>query len=322
MRIVSIILFFALSLFAKEDMVSSILQNVLVKNAQNCLKVSEQMQKDLDKKNPNIKQIREDFGSFVYEWKKVQATYVAGDLNEDFIDTPRMIDVYHQGNEDITKQLSRIRKSKNSLENELYKNSHKSINALEYILFSEKNLSNKDIQIAKLITKNISNRVKNILNVYKNDTKKFLSDETFANGIILNALIDSSYKAKQWRLGEALAKEKKFKTKDKSRLEYVLSSQSLNSLKGIVDAFNEVLNAPYSDFGDMALKNGAKKDVIEARELLNELTKLLKEMKESDLMGEKGEKAYELLNKLYINYALYMVGSLEITAKIIEADGD
>ncbi len=328
MRIVSLVLFIALSVFAKEQtMRASILDNVLKKNAEEFLNSSKKMQYYLllsykkSKRDESIKQVRDYFPKLVYVWKKVEATYVGGDLNEDMIDTPHMIDIFHKGNENISKQLEIIRNSKNKLETELYKNSHKSINALEYILFSKDKLSNKDIAMAIKMTEHLASNSMDILSTYSK-ADKFLENEAFANGALLNALIDSSYKTKQWRLGEALAKEKKFKTKDASRFEYVLSKQSLNALKAIVEAYGEVFDAPYEDFGDMAYKSGSKKEVLKVRKDLKELKTLFNSMKESDLLGKKGEKAYDILNEIYINYALYMVENLQITAKIIEADGD
>ncbi len=320
MRIFMLTLFFTASIFAS-SMSESILKNVLVVNAKSFVDASEKMKKDLSKKT-TLKELREDFVTLVYIWKKVEASYIAGELNDDFIDTARMIDVYHQGNEDITKQLDIIRKSKEDLNTQLYKNSHKSINALEYMLYSSEKLSKRDIAMLKMMIDGINSHAKDIYNVYKNDTKKFLNDETFANGLILNTLIDSAYKAKQWRLGEALAKEKKFKTKDSSRLEYIASKNSLLSLKAIVQLHREILDAHYEDFGDMALKSGARKEMREVRETLASIKTLLSTMKQEDLMKQKGEKAYELFNSLYINYALHLITSLEITAKIIEADGD
>ncbi len=321
-KILTIVLFLSLSLFAKnEDMIDSILKNVLVKNTQICLEKITKMQTDLGTKD--VKKLRDDFSNVVFAWKKVQATYIAGDLNEDLIDTPHIIDNYHQGNESISEQLSRIRISKNDLNTELFRNSHKSINALEYILFAHDKLNKKDFEIAKKILDNLSTHIMEVLKIYKNPPQKFLKDTMFANSAILNALIDSVYKTKQWRLGEALAKEKKFKSKDASRFEYQTSKQSLTALRAIEQVYDEVLNAQaYEDFGDMALANGAKQEITDVRNILNELKTLLNNTKEDELLGKKGEKAYELFNQLYLNYAIYMVGNLQITAKIIEADGD
>ena len=60
-------------------------------------------------------------------WKKVQTLYLAADLDQDYIDTPRYIDIFHNGKENIYPQLDRVLRSSENLDMTLFKNSTKSI---------------------------------------------------------------------------------------------------------------------------------------------------------------------------------------------------
>ncbi len=304
------------------EMVKNILENVLIKNVNLAIKDANELEKSLHVKGFLLKQTKDDFSKLVYSWKKVQATYIGGDLNEDLLDTVRFIDIYHEGNENIHEQLERIKKSKENLDVELFKNSHKSINALEFILYGDTKLSQRDINIAQRIVKSIKSHLQDIKDAYKNDTKKLFKNEKFANSAILNALVANSYKTYSWRLAEGLGLSKKYNKKDKNRFEYAFSKQSVQALKGIVDAHLQMVDAKYEDFGDMAIKSGAKDEINELRELLHVTKRQLQNLKEEDLLGDKGKKLYDKFKQIYISYGLYLVSALEVTAKIVEADGD
>ena len=51
---------------------------------------------------------QDNFKNLVKSWKSVQGFYILGDLDDNYIDTPRYIDIFHEGNEDIKKQLDLI----------------------------------------------------------------------------------------------------------------------------------------------------------------------------------------------------------------------
>ncbi len=322
MKKIALLLTFALGLNA-QSMVENIFKNVLVPNVSLSIKNATALEKTLSSKPYDANKARKEFGGLVYSWKKVQATYIAGDLDEDYLDTPRYIDIYHEGNENIHEQLERIRHSKEKLDIELFKNSHKTINALEYMLYVSKTPSKRDLDISKRIVKSIKTKLEDILKVYKHPPKKLLKNEKFINSAILNALVASSFKTESWRLSEGMVLSKKYKnSKDKNRFEYAYSKQSIQALKGILDAYIEVMDAKYEDFGDMAIKNGADEEVSELRGYLKSAKKALEGFKEEDLLSQKGKDLQKIFKNIYISYGLYLVSALEVTAKIVEADGD
>ncbi len=79
---------------------------------------------------PNQTAVKRQFGNLVPSWKKVEITYLLGDLNEDYLDTPRYIDIFHGNNEKIKSQLDLISNNNYVLSSAMYKHSHKTINAL------------------------------------------------------------------------------------------------------------------------------------------------------------------------------------------------
>lgn len=322
MRVVLILMVMAFTLFGSGETIKSLLDNVLIKNTQLALSNSSSLAKEIDKKDVNVKKLQEKFQDLVYAWKKVEATYIAGELDDDFVDIPRFIDIYNTGNENIHLQLARIVKSTESLDVELFKTSYKTINALEYMLYSSNTLSKRELEIIKRINANIHTQLKKILSAYKSHAQKLTENENFANGVLLNALIASSFKNAMWRVADGLGKSKKYKKADPKRFEYNFSQTSTKAIKAIVDAHEEMMNGSYKDFGDIALANGAKKETERIRTLIKDAKNILSNMSDKDLIGKKGENLYETLRELYLSYGLAMVDALSVTAKIVEADGD
>ncbi|WP_201340745.1 imelysin family protein [Abyssogena phaseoliformis symbiont] len=151
----------------------------------------------------------------------------------------------------------------------MYKHSHKTINALEYILFT-KDLSHQRVKnMALMITKSIKNYLSEILNSYKVHQSKFLESEQYARAILLNTLVDGTYKLKEWRIGDVAGLSKKFKNRPNNhRAEYAISGNSMNS---ILATQVQVINSPdYQDFGDIARQFKASKEIDQAISALND----------------------------------------------------
>ncbi|MDQ7060790.1 MAG: hypothetical protein Q9M43_06500 [Sulfurimonas sp.] len=143
------------TLFANESL-ESIYEHILIKNTQKAILASTQMQSDI--KSDKLEMLANDFAKLVQTFKTIESFYILGDLDDNYLDTPRYMDTFHQGNEDIKVQLDLILNSDEDLSVSLYKNSHKTINALEYILF-KKDLKKQRVK-------------KNSINYYKKYTNK------------------------------------------------------------------------------------------------------------------------------------------------------
>ncbi len=313
------LLFISSSVFANESLLS-IYENILLKNSKQAVedikKVEVNIQKDETKK------IKKSFQNFVKSWKSVEAFYILGDLDDDYLDTPRYIDTFHQGNEDIKKQLDLIIQSDEDLKISLYKNSHKTINALEYILF-KKDLKNSRVKkIALLITKKLQNNLKEIYNGYMKNKTKFLEDEVSANAMMLNSLIENSYKLKEWRVGDPAGLSRKFQGKaSNKRAEYIISKNSLLAIKSILETHLLILDKQkFKNFGSLIQSYKIQDELNEAVKYLNQSIENVNMMKDDDFSNAK--KLYQSLKKLHTIYYISLIRELEVTAKILDADGD
>jgi hypothetical protein len=245
----------------------------------------------------------ENFKNFMVSWKKVEAFYFAGDINEDYIDTPRYIDTFHNLKENLSIQMQRVIDSKDEPQIALFKHSFKSINALEYVLFNDKTITKREQELADAIIDSIVSHLNDIKMTYEEYLSRDKKDEQWENGLIMNALISSTYKLKEWRV-IVPQKEK----------EYTLSNNTNNAIKAILEANEEIVgDQSYYNFASMAKESGAKKETLEAQTLLKNAIKTLK---------DNPKNLYEAVNKLHVSYFLSLIEQLSITAKILEADGD
>ena len=171
-KIVLSVLLLVSSLLAEEKVMKSILNDVLLHNVQTASKHAKILFEDLQTKK-EVSILKSDFKNLVISWKKVETFYLAAEFNEDSIDTPRYIDVFHNLKENLSVQIQRVIDSKDSLDIEMYKHSFKTINALEYALYTD-GFNERRYELSKIIVQNIINRLHEINEVYIHDNKKFL----------------------------------------------------------------------------------------------------------------------------------------------------
>lgn len=301
----------ASSLFAQTSL-ESILKNVSIPNVNNAIASAKTLQKDINSKN---------FENLVSSWKKVEALYFAGEMNEDYLDTPRYIDVFHNLKENLNKQMQRAINSKDEPKVALFKNSFKTINALEYVLFNDDKITNREKALAVEILNSIVSNLEEIKTVY-NAYLKAPKEEKWENAMIINTLIASSYRLKEWRIGDASGYSSKYKGSiDNRRAEYVLSKNSFNAIKAILNAHNEVVGIQkYYNFASMANEAGAKEETKEAQEAIAKTFSEIKKLEKDDFT--KAKALYKAAKDLHNAYYLSLVEELSVTAKILDADGD
>ena len=314
MKKVLILVFFSISLvFAQESVFHSILKNVSIPNVNEAVNSAENLQKNLEKEN---------FTKLVKSWKKVEALYFAGDIDENYIDIPRYIDVYHNLKEDLPKQMQKVINSKDEASIALFKNSFRTINALEYVLFNDNKITPREELLAKEILNTIISNLEEIKEVYENYLKIKPKDEKWENAVIINTLIASTYRLKEWRIGEASGNASKYKDDvNNERAEYFLSKNSFLAIKAILEAHNQVMAAQkYLDFGKMAASTGAKDEVALVQNSIKKSFEELDKLKNDDFTNAKG--LYDSAKDLHNAYYLSLIEQLSVTAKILDADGD
>jgi hypothetical protein len=316
-RLIKRVLFLVVALssmvFANERVLVNMINNVSIPNVQKTIDDANILKNELNETN---------FTNFLKSWKKVEALYLAGDLDEDYLDTPRFIDVYNNLKEDLNSQMQRVIESKDEPKTALFKNSFKTINALEYVLFNDKEISQREKELSVVILDSIISHLEDINEVYKNYLTAKPKDEKWENALILNSLIASSYRLKEWRIGNASGNASKYKNDAKNdRAEYFLSQNSFSAIDAILDAYNEVvLKHTYNDFAAFALDKGAAIQLLEAIDKIAEMKAELKTLTKDDFT--KANKLFAMAKELHNSYYVSLIEQLSIVGKILDADGD
>jgi predicted lipoprotein len=290
----------------------------------------------------DVTNLQNSFTSIMKEWKSVQATYVAGDYNSSLIDLPQFIDFFHTGkNLDVASDVEIALSQTTSIESSLFRNSSKSLTALEFLVFGRQTPTselvvniNKNrsrwIDALKIVVDTLLKRTVSISNFYTSDIA-FKANTTDASNALVNALIDSSYKLKEHRIGESAGYVVKYKDDpDASRLEFYNSKRSLEAIKAILVAHNEVMGEQsYENFGSFAIANGAdtvvqkiRTNLINSLAIVEEFSTPIESVITTSSVDNKVKRLYDEVAKLQQTYFESLINALNLTAEIIEADGD
>jgi len=301
------------TVFADQTALNSILKNISIPNVDKTIKNANVLKENLNEQN---------FKKFLSSWKKVEALYFAGEIDNDYLDTPRYIDVFHNLKEDLKEQMQRVIASKDEPNIALFKNSFKTINALEYVLFNDDKITKREKLLSLVILDSIVSHLNDIKGVYTQYLSSKPKSETWENAMIINSLIASTYRLKEWRIGDPSGNSSKYKDNaDNKRAEYFLSKSSFLAIKSILDAHEEIMgNGKYFNFGKMAAQSGAKAEVAEVENAIHNSLNELKKLKNDDFSNAKD--LYEDVKSLHNAYYLSLIEQLAITAKILDADGD
>lgn len=299
--------------FASERMLVNVVKNVSIPNVQATITNAKSLQKDLSDEN---------FTKFIKSWKKVEALYFAGDLDENFADTPRYMDVFNNLKEDLNTQMQRVIESKDEPKVALFKNSFKTVNALEYVLYNDKEITPREKAIAIEILNSFISNLEGIKKVYETFLTSKPKDEKMERGLILNTLIASSYKLKEWRIGNASGNSSKFKNDAKNeRAEYFLSKNSFAAIDAILEAHKEVLlKSKNYDFATYALEKGAAIELLGIIDNINSMQEELRKLPKDDFT--KATNLFNSAKDIHNAYYVTLVEKLSISAKILDADGD
>lgn len=312
-KVLFIMMFLVSSIYAEQTALNSILKNISIPNVQKTISDANVLKEELNQEN---------FKKFLKSWKKVEALYFAGEIDNDYLDSPRYIDVFHNLKEDLNEQMQRVINSKDEANIALFKNSFKTINALEYVLFNDEKISKREKLLSIEILKSIISHLEDIEDVYSKYLNQEPKEEKWENAMIINTLIASTYRLKEWRIGDPSGNSSKYKDSiDNRRAEYFLSKNSFEAIDAILHAHKEIMQTSTSNnFGQMASNSGAKTEVLEVEEAIKNTFEQLSKLKKDDFTNAKD--LYESAKKLHNAYYLSLVEQLSVTAKILDADGD
>ena len=314
MKTLLILITLHLLLYA-QNVGESLYENVLLKNIVEVNQNLHKLEKSLDKNA---------FRDMMMSWKKVQTLYLAADLDEEFIDTPRYIDTFHEGKENLYRQLDRILLSKDELEIELFKNSTKSINALEYLMFKSGKKTTRQKEMIVYILKHIAQHLQSIEDFYKTNKNLFSQESQKMNAFVMNALIESSFKLKEWRVGDPAGLSRKYRNKpDARRSEYPVSKLSYSAIEAILLTHQAIIGKQeFVNFSNVVRSAGADKELKSVREHIENALKSLHKAPAYDFESQEIKELYKELTALHNAYYISLIGVLKITSKILDADGD
>lgn len=322
MKILITLLALILSLHAG-NVGESIYTNIIMKDIK-------EANRNLDKLTVLVKSdapdeaLKNAFTALMMSWKKVQTLYLAADLNEAYIDIPRYIDTFHQGKENIYTQLDRILLSSDPLDIALFKNSTKSINALAYLLFKPSQKTARQKKMIAYILKHLGKHLQSIETFYQDNQALFMQDEQKMNAMIMNALIESSYKLKEWRVGDAAGLSRKYKNDPKNeRSEYPVSKLSYKAIEAILLTHQAIIGEQkFVNFSEVVHNAGADKALTGIRNNVKNALTYLHSAPAYDFNAKEIKSLYKELTALHNAYYISLIGALKVTSKILDSDGD
>lgn len=311
------------------QMIQSVIDNVIIQDI-DAAKTAIKTLKTAIKDNTQAQRktaVDKAFADVVATWKAVQATYIIGEVDSEMIDTPRLIDTFHEGNEKLAEQIERAVNSGSEPRVALFKNTFKSINALGMLLYNDKTLSPTERTYADFILNTMTQHLSDIKQAYSAQTTTLTNNQDQSMSYVLNALIDSSYKLKEWRVGEAAGLTKKYEGKpDNRRQEYARSGNSLTAVAAILAAHDDMMGKrDYENLGSTASKQGAENEVTAIRKLISDAKQqvnTLQTERVTDFTDPRIKPLYETLGQLNDAYYQSLVQALPVQAKILDADGD
>ena len=312
-KVLFLLVLFSSLVFANERILLNVIKNVSIPNVQNTIENARILQQDLNTQN---------FTNFLQSWKKVEALYFAGDLNEDFLDTPRYIDIFNNLKEDLNSQMKMVIESKDDAKTALFKNSFKTINALEYMIFNDNEISKREKELSIVILNSMISHLEEIKTVYETYLLKPTKDEKWENALVINTLIASSYRLKEWRIGNPAGFSTKYKNDAKnSRAEYFLSQNSFEAIDSILDAQKEMIaNEGYINLLNLAKDKNATNELEAVIAKIDEAKKELKSLPKDDFTNAK--KLFDLASQIHDLYYITIIDKLGLKAEILDADGD
>jgi len=144
------------------------------------------------------------------------------------------------------------------------------------------------------------------------------------NAIIMNALIESSYKLKEWRVGDAAGLSRKYKNNpNDDRSEYPISKLSYKAIEAILLTHQEMIGKQkFVNFSEVVHQAGADKELQTIRNSLESALKYLHLAPAYDFNAKEIKEVYKALTTLHNAYYISLIAALKVTSKILDADGD
>ncbi|MBV1928059.1 MAG: hypothetical protein KUG81_00900 [Gammaproteobacteria bacterium] len=322
----------------QQEFLQALQEQVLIHDSAEALRNIRQIKQSLNTlqttpTQQTLNQAQSHFAQFIVSWKAVETVYILGALDDNYLDHPRFIDYFHQAKESIPVQVEQALANTKPIEKVLFKYSTKSINALEYLLFAEPEkgsllqaMDTRRIEAAKIAVDSIALWLGEIAQGYQS-TDILLAENTASISQVVNALIDSSYKLANWRVGEAAGLSKKYAGKPSAqRLEYPFSNTSYRAIKSILQTHRKVIARDSTiDLLAIAQIHDAESEVLFIQKQIDRALEILTNMPRpltKQIESPQFKALYKQLDKIHNAYYFILIDALNLNATIIDADGD
>lgn len=308
-------------------------QSVIVRDSQAVMDNLTSLQAQIDAQDAgqvDWQPLQNTFVDLALNWKAMEAMYVAGDLSDDYLDHPRYIDYYHQGNESISDQVEKALTSDMPLRKVLFKHSNKGINALEVMLYPQTTLdteqSQRRLQAATLALQTMHMWLGEVNDFYQTNSS-FVKGGKASLSLLVNRLIDSSLKLASWRVGEAAGLTPKTKGNlHPSSLEFNRAQLSKAAVERILHTHQQVIdNETDHDLFHVGKAIGVEQDLAFLQTRLDSTFAALDAVPApfvEQLESDAYKALYNELAMLQNAYYFMLINSLNLEARILDADGD
>ncbi|MEJ2676628.1 MAG: hypothetical protein P8011_15820 [Acidihalobacter sp.] len=184
---------------ADQNPYAAVYDNVLQVDADRAVASCAALQKTLA--NVPEPERRDAFVKLARAWARVQAGYILGGYDMDAMDYPLLVDYFHVGKENIHESLARIVADDTLVAAALYKNSYKTVGALGDVMFSGAWSPRREI-LSRAIAANVCRNLARIRDGYREHRTDYLGDSKKALSLLINAMLESIYKTRDWRIAQ------------------------------------------------------------------------------------------------------------------------
>jgi hypothetical protein len=312
----------ALSQAAEQDPYAVIYDTVIQANANNAVTYCGDLKQALD--NPSSEQRHQAFAQLTEGWGRVQASYILGVYDMDAMDYPLMVDYFHMGKEDIHESLGRIMTGDLAASKALYKNSYKTLGALDDVMFSGP-WTERRKEMAEVISSNVCKRLTQVRDGYQEHRADFLDDHDKALSLLINAEIENIYKTRDWRIAQISGLTKATLGQPKpEHQQYPYSKASWGFIGAILETNKQLLaDDQQPNVATIVYAKHGEEGMAAVQEALT-ASWVAYQGAPAEHNYNTGDMIPLFQGLLDLQKAFYrqLVGSIGVTATLIDADGD
>jgi len=307
---------------AERDPYVAIYDDVLQANADRSVERCSSLQQAIA--DPSEEKRHGAFVELAQAWARVEASYILGGYDMDAMDYPLMVDYFHRGKEDVHESLARLIEGDSPAAKALYKSSYKTLGALDDVMFSSA-WSPRREALAKVIAGTVCRNLTRIRDGYREHRADYLDDPKKALSLLINAEIENIYKTRDWRIAQISGLTKQTLGKPSpQKQQYPYSQASWAAIGAIIATHQQLLaEEQQPNIATIAHRKKADEGLASIQEALRMTEQAYRDTPPDHAFGT-GEMIPLVQGLLDVQNAFYrqLVGSIGVTANLIDADGD